>query len=70
MVRPYWVGSGREKHGVPDRLAGGRHTSTRPNRLRHARKMGDRRTLQEELARLKPHQLSKPQKQAGARLIV
>ena len=70
MARPAWMENGRiSEGGVPEKLGAGKFI-TRQDRLRHARKMGERRTLQEQLQKLKPYQLSTMQKKAGARRIV
>jgi len=72
MVRPYWMETGRiSPAGVPEKLGEGRWKATRKDRLRHARKEGDRRTMQEWLQQnLQRGSLSPAQKIAGARRII
>ena len=69
MVRPYWMTRGRiAESGVPEKLAFGRG-STRQDRLRFARKSGDRRTRAEQIQLMKPHTLTNEQRISGARLV-
>lgn len=71
MARPYWMELGRvSPGGVPESLGYGRFRPTRQDRLRYARRMGERQSLSEWL-RLNLHrgELSPAQKQCGARRI-
>ena len=60
--------------GVPLKLEGGRFRSTRTDRLRHARKAGEREQRMEEQQRLrqliKKRTLSREQRVAGAHFVV
>ena len=68
-ARPYWMENGRiAETGVPEKLAHGRFITSR-DRLRMGNKIQQRKMLQEQLKRLRPHQLSSAQRNAGARLI-
>ena len=72
MARPYWMETGLvSEGGVPLKLGEGHLKATRQDRLRHARKMGDRRDRQEWLQTYwKRGTLSPWQKKAGARRII
>jgi len=57
--------------GVPEHLAEGHNKVTRGDRLRHARKMGERRDVQEWLQKYhRRGQLTPWQQKAGARKII
>ena len=74
MPRPHWMTRGRiYESGVPDNLEFGRFKSTRNRRLRFARKMGERKTREEEVAEFKrkhPSRMTKYQRQSGARKVL
>ena len=71
MARPSWMENGRiSDTGVPEKLAYGRFITQR-DRLRHAKKMGDRRNKEDWLRTLwNGRELTPWQKKAGARKII
>ena len=74
-VRPAWMPSGKlHGSGIPSSLLEGRFTSTRPEVLRFARKLGDRRSRMEELQKERlqlgyKRGLTTEQKLCGARFV-
>jgi len=72
MPRPYWMELGNiSDGGVPSHLGEGHNKVTRGDRLRHARKMGERRNMQEWMQKnLRKNQLSPWQIKAGARKVI
>ena len=70
LYKPSWMETGRIHHtGVPEKLAGGRFITSR-DRLRFAKKTGERRSMQEWMDKyLKKGQLSPWQKKCGARKV-
>ena len=73
MVRPHWMPRGRIHHtGVPEALQFGRFKTTSQDRIRYAVKEGNRKTRSEQIQQFKlkkPKELTRWQKQAGARKI-